>query len=289
VNPVCIYHSNCCDGWTAAWVVHRYFEGAVDLVPAQYGDPAPDLCRDRQVIVVDFSYKKDELVRLGDMSAGLLVLDHHKTAEEDLRRWSIDWPETNLPRLPKKGEILAFFDMDRSGASLAWDWFFPGKKKPQLIKHVEDRDLWKFRIEGSKTLHGVFTSYPYDIETWDKLEKACEDMTLKRRLLREGEAISRKHLMDVSAIIKATKRNMVIGGYPVLVCNVPPTMASDVGNVLASMQLFGATYFDDHTGKRIFSLRSKGDFDVAHIAKSYGGGGHRNAAGFTRSRGWEGD
>jgi len=27
-------------------------------------------------------------------------------------------------------------------------------------------------------------------------------------------------------------------------------------------------------------LRSKGDFDVAAIAQRYGGGGHRNAAGF---------
>lgn len=289
MKPVCIYHANCMDGFTAAWVVNQYFEGDVDLVPAQYGDPIPDLCRGRQTIVVDFSYKKDQLRDLGAIASGVLVLDHHKTAEEDLRQFSIEWPEGNQPRLPKEGELLAFFDMDRSGAGLAWDWFFRGKDRPAMINHVEDRDLWRFRIEGTRSLHGVFSSYPFDLETWDKLAAACEDGAKRRNMLREGDAIARKHLVDVRAVYNATKRRMVIGGYPVLVCNAPPGMASDLGGELAKVQLFGATYYDNDEGKRVFSLRSKGEFDVANIAKSYGGGGHRNAAGFTKPRGWEGD
>ncbi len=31
----------------------------------------------------------------------------------------------------------------------------------------------------------------------------------------------------------------------------------------------------------IYHLRSKGEFDVSEIAKGFGGGGHRNSAGFT--------
>lgn len=33
-------------------------------------------------------------------------------------------------------------------------------------------------------------------------------------------------------------------------------------------------------GKFQFSLRSRGDIDVSEIAKKFGGGGHKNAAGF---------
>ena len=40
------------------------------------------------------------------------------------------------------------------------------------------------------------------------------------------------------------------------------------------------SYFKTNSGKYKYSLRSKGDFDVSIIAKAFGGGGHKNAAGF---------
>jgi nanoRNase/pAp phosphatase (c-di-AMP/oligoRNAs hydrolase) len=53
---------------------------------------------------------------------------------------------------------------------------------------------------------------------------------------------------------------------------------------------FAACYYDK-PGARVFSLRSRGDdgMDVSAIAAIYGGGGHRNAAGFQAATGWEGD
>lgn len=288
MQPVCLYHANCIDGFTAAWVVNKFYEGNVDLIAVAYGDSIPQACRNRDVILVDFSFKRDRLHDLKHLAKSVLVLDHHKTAEEDLRAYAVDWPDVT-PAVPDDGQVMAIFDMDRSGAGLAWDWFFPKRPRPAIVKHVEDRDLWRFRIEGTRSLHGVFASYPFDLETWDKLAAACEDGAKRRNMLREGEAIARKHLMDVRSVYEATKRKMIIGGYPVMVCNAPPGMASDLGNLMAKMQLFGVTYFDTADGKRAFSLRSIGDFDVSAIAKDYGGGGHRNAAGFSRPKGWEGD
>jgi len=43
---------------------------------------------------------------------------------------------------------------------------------------------------------------------------------------------------------------------------------------------FGATYYQDSNMQIHFSLRSIGDYDVSKIAKQFGGGGHRNAAGY---------
>lgn len=74
-------------------------------------------------------------------------------------------------------------------------------------------------------------------------------------------------------------REFVIGGYAVPVANLPYTMASDAGHKLAESAPFGACYWDTPEG-RVFSLRSQGEFDVSEIAKQYGGGGHKNAAGF---------
>ena len=50
---------------------------------------------------------------------------------------------------------------------------------------------------------------------------------------------------------------------------------------MAESEPFAACYLDT-ADSRVFSLRSRreGGVDVAKIAESYGGGGHRNAAGF---------
>ena len=59
-TPLCIYHHNCADGFTAAWVVKKAF-GNVDFHPGKYNEPPPDVTG-RDVIIVDFSYKYDVLL-----------------------------------------------------------------------------------------------------------------------------------------------------------------------------------------------------------------------------------
>lgn len=273
---LCIYHGNCADGFGAAWAVrHAYGAENVEFHAGVYGDPPPDVSG-RGVILVDFSYKRPVLIEMAQRAKWLRIIDHHKTAAEDLRELHFE------PALDGCAvEIL--FDMERSGAGLAWDVLHPGVSRPALIDHIEDRDLWRFKLEGTREIQANLFSYPYDFDVWDRLMN-----TDPRELRREGAAIERKHVKDIAELLAVTKRPMRIGGYDVLVANLPYTLASDAGNALAKEAPFGATYYDT-AEHRIFSLRSIGDFDVSAIAKAYGGGGHRNAAGFRMPRGWEGD
>ncbi len=60
------------------------------------------------------------------------------------------------------------------------------------------------------------------------------------------------------------------------------TLISDVGHELAKGRPFGVTWFE-RDGQRVYSLRSvDGGLDVSEIAKSFGGGGHEHAAGFSK-------
>jgi nanoRNase/pAp phosphatase (c-di-AMP/oligoRNAs hydrolase) len=60
--------------------------------------------------------------------------------------------------------------------------------------------------------------------------------------------------------------------------------ASDAGNILSEGRAFAATYYDTDKS-RVFSLRSsKGGVDVGEVAKLFGGGGHKHAAGFSVPR-----
>lgn len=73
------------------------------------------------------------------------------------------------------------------------------------------------------------------------------------------------------------------------VANLPYTMSSDAGHLMTAGEPFAACYVDTPNG-RTFSLRSTDEgVDVSAVAQSFGGGGHRNAAGFSAPIGWEGD
>lgn len=296
-RPLCIYHGNCADGFGAAWVVNRHFKGEVDFHPGFYGADPPDVAG-RDVIMVDFSYKRPVLDAMAQSARSILILDHHKTAQEDLSgyfaplgpwRQHLDYIHLRAAQDHIEGKrpiVHAIFDMNRSGAGLAWDYFNPNVLRPSLIDHVEDRDLWRFNLDGSAELHAALMSYPLEFDLWN-------DWSLERDLFplkTEGVAITRKLKQDVAHILSVATRRMVIGGVDVPVANLPYMMASEAAGDMAENAPFAATYYDGATARH-FSLRSRGadGMDVAEIAKGYGGGGHRNAAGFQMPIGWEGD
>jgi oligoribonuclease NrnB/cAMP/cGMP phosphodiesterase (DHH superfamily) len=259
---ICIYHGNCADGFGAAWAVRKAL-GDIEFYAGKYQEPPPDVTG-KDVVLVDFSYKRPVLLEIAEKANSVLILDHHKTAAEDLG---------DLPT-----NVTTKFDMNRSGAMLAWEHFFPTEQPPALLLHIQDRDLWRFALENTRQIQANVFSYPYDFQVWDTLMATAPDI-----LAAEGDAIERKHFKDIRELLGVTSREMIIGGYRVPAANLPYTMSSDAGHELAKGKPFAACYMDTQKG-RVFSLRSNDDgVDVSEIAKQYGGGGHRNAAGFTVS------
>lgn len=263
-NPtkaLCIYHANCADGFGAAWAVRAALREGVEFHAAGYGSEPPAV-DGRTVYIVDFSYPRAVLIDMASRAQKIVVLDHHKTAQADLS------PE-GLPV-----NVTVHFDMQRSGARMAWDFFHP-EQAPALIQHIEDRDLWRFDLSCTREIQAALFSYPYDFAVWDDLMRASTE-----QLAMDGAAIERKHHKDVAELVSVTQRRMVIGGHDVPVANLPYTMSSDAGHLMAAGEPFAACYWDT-AENRVFSLRSTdAGLDVSEIAKQYGGGGHRNAAGF---------
>ena len=265
MKKLCIYHGNCADGFTAAWVVKKALGDDVDFHAGVHQNPPPDVT-DREVIIVDFSYKKDVLIGMAAKAKGILVLDHHKSAESDL----VDLPEN----------VTAIFDMNRSGAMMAWDYFFPNRSPSFLIKHVQDRDLWCFNIEGTKEFQINLFSYEYSFENWDMIDNICADDYKYRRFIDEGAAIGRKHMKDVRELINVAATRGAIRGYNVPILNAPYFYSSEAGHIMGENEPFAACYWDVPEG-RIYSLRSASSgVDVSTIASSFGGGGHKHASGF---------
>ncbi len=273
-NKLCIYHGNCLDGFGAAWAVHYALGENIAFYKGIHQQSPPDVTG-LDVFLVDFSYKKDVLEAMLKTAASITILDHHISAEED------------LCDLLNNGEINGLFDMNKSGAMLTWEWFKPEKQVPELIKHIQDRDLWLFKLESSREINAALASYPFDFEVWDKL--MADNSGELEMLKRDGEAIERKLQKDVKDLITSGVRRMTIASYDVPVLNATSAYVSDAGHIMSIGEPFAACYWD-HPDGRSFSLRSSNDgVDVAEVAKKYGGGGHKKAAGFTVGIGWEGE
>lgn len=275
-----ISHAHCPDGMTAAYIAHlRYPEAEILMMDHGMNPPYAEV-EGKDVLVLDFSWKREETIRLSKLANSFRVLDHHKTAEAEL-----------------DGLDFAVFDMNRSGAGLAWDYLF-GKDapaddwstweglpcfrvRPYWVDYVEDRDLWRFKHYESKAVNAFIMTHEYTLDGWKKMtETSLENAILK------GLAVS----LQVDHYVREAVKNAQHGvwndidlSYSVAILNVPYLNCSEIGNILAQDSDVSITWFERADGKTQFSLRSIGDIDVSVLAKRYGGGGHLNAAGFQLS------
>ena len=263
MKPLVIYHSPCQDGFTAAWAcwkVHPDWEYRA----AKHGESPTDV-EGRVVYMLDFSYKRPVILELAEKAETITIIDHHKTAEADL----VDFPDN----------VFVTFDMDKSGARLAWEYFHVGSTQvPDLVRYVEDRDLWKFQYPETKSFSAALFAEEYDFSTWTLWDQKIEQEGVSWAVV-SGDAIFRKAAKDTKELLQ-NKFRTIIGGTEVWTCNLPYTFSSDAGNLLAQGEPFGSTFYLDG-GFAYFSLRSTAEgVDVSEIAKQYGGGGHKHAAGF---------
>lgn len=302
---LCIYHADCADGLGAAWVVHKALGPEVEFVAAKYGQEPPS-CAGRDVLIVDFSYPLSVLRAMAAEARSVLVLDHHKTAQEDLHEiprqdlsWQ-SWLEYNADGDKNKANLAAIFDLDRSGAGIAWDYLSGVALRPRIINLIEDRDLWHFKF-GDETwaFHAVLMSYDITnlpamfklLNSWLELDwfkgnpKFAGGLGFDSHVLAEGRAILRANAQAVASAVAASRRTIRIASYVAPCANVPPAMASEAGHLLCDpkfedgtrekttesggwMLAFSATYYDGADGKRHFSLRSpEGGADVGQIAR----------------------
>ncbi len=155
VNTI-LYHGYCRDGFAAAWILKKKYPDA-EYIPVHHdGSPPPEGLEDKDVLIVDFAYDRPILLDLKEKTNSLIVLDHHADRAEEM-----------------EGLDFCVFDMEESGATLAWKYCFPQcpDMQPNLVRYARDRDLWRFELEDSKAINAAIMSYPTDFDTYDMLDQ----------------------------------------------------------------------------------------------------------------------
>lgn len=306
MKPLVIYHADCTDGFGAAFAAWLKFGNEAEYLPVNYKDvnSLPKYysklfrVRDKEVYILDFNFPRDVTDIIFKDAKRVVWLDHHKSAFE---MWTGLYVKNGIhiehDYDPDSVRPWVTLDDNKSGALLAWEFFHPGTEVPMLIRHIDDRDRWQFKLEGSKEIHATLASMkPWSFEQWKRefLPIGMSKVNLPFKytsLHQEGAAILRAQDAHIQQMLKQMRRcEITLMNHGIhfqhpdvfqgLALNTPMHM-SEVGHELANRSgTYGLVWYMDEDNRVKCSLRSNGDYDVSAIAKAFGGGGHKNAAGF---------
>jgi oligoribonuclease NrnB/cAMP/cGMP phosphodiesterase (DHH superfamily) len=254
-----IYHADCSDGFGAAYAAWKCLGKKAVYHAAKHGSTPPDVTG-KNVAILDFSYDNVTIKGMIEEADDLIVIDHHKSAMVELHDIS-----------------NTIFDMNHSGTILSWNFFHRGKEPPKFLLYIEDRDLWKWELPYSKEFAASFDMIPFEFEEFLKFE---DDSVFDDAVKRGSYILAYSKTVVKKVCEKAKPRKY--DGHDVLVVNSSHWM-SEIGARLSPDCDFAVIWFYDHEERNIkVSLRAFHDHvDVSEIAKRFGGGGHKKAAGFT--------
>lgn len=289
-----LYHAGCVDGFAAAWIVRKAYQspvpnspGEIEFIPVQYDQPLPLINPGSLVYILDFCYPPDVMEEIAEKAGSVILIDHHKSAIEAMlsRHDGNAWMNIF--------GAMPVLDMECCGAVLTWKYFFSELSIPLFLRYIQDRDLWTWELENSREFSAGLRMWPMEFETWDELigyeQLNDPGVDCVGRMIREGVVALRAQAQRVEVHMSRVFF-VTIGALDVPVVNASTDQSDICHEILKRYPEapFAACYFDvpseqnDGGKKRVWSLRSEDNrMDVSEIAKALGGGGHRNAAGFT--------
>lgn len=257
-----LYHAFCPDGFGAAYAAWKKFGKKAEYIPVSHQSLPPQNLEGKEVYIVDFSYPKEILKQIEIKAKSLTVIDHHVSAEEDV-----------------KSASNHVFDISHSGSVLTWKYLHPGTPTPKLLQYIEDTDIWKFKLTYSKEIMSVIALTNFNFSDWDNLAEKLEDKKGFEDCVEKGKVFLEQWNKIVENFASMAEE-VEFEGYKVLAINAPSIFKSDVGYLLNVRKPPFAIVWYYQRGHFNFSLRSDGSVDVSKIAQKYGGGGHKAAASF---------
>jgi uncharacterized protein len=272
-QTIAIYHKDCVDGTTSAAVLLKKFPGAKTF-PLGHGFEEHELTPildeaepGDEIYTVDCGLGAKEFLAKGYK---VTILDHHAGAKEE------------FSALAAENKHLTFiFDNDKSGASLAWAHFFPENPVPEVIKLVEDGDLWKQKY-GSVTKD--VTNYLFMLVNKPEEIISYFDGSLDD-IKKLGSVITKYLELRIDHAVKSTEPvDVDINGHKVPFYNITGDKSA-AGNLLAVERSKTVGLFSIDGQKLKISFRSLNEYapSALDLAKALGGGGHRNASGASMS------
>lgn len=308
---VVAYHYPCPDGIFGAFAAHLHFAHrgiAVRWAPLNITQPeqeridvvAASLTARDTLFIVDFTGGARFIAACCARAKRVVVLDHHKTGEEDLKS----------PALAALANLEAHFDMQQSGATMARDHFgvrelLANAADRDALLHlfalIEDNDLWRHALPDCKLFAAGFAELKLDLDArndngaiFARLRALDVNAVIElgRQVAAANEAVFAANLaavFEVEIPIAAADGGAATSFRTLAVRTERGDLRSELGNRLAALSASrglaaaGIVVYVDAglpDGVLKCSARSIGDVDTTSVSRAYGGGGHKNASSF---------
>ncbi len=270
-----IIHHLDLDGCCSAFLVYNHLKSKGEtefiFIETEYGRPIPEVKEGEDVWIVDFSYDQVTIEKWMTI-ANVTWVDHHKSALERFRSFCKFIPGLRV-------------DDDKSACALVWEYLYKSDI-PIFVDSISKVDVHaKEGGDDDRDFCLGLQSYIYEptskVWEWlldDAINEDTEYKDIYLSIIDEGATI-RDYIMREGVKYVANNGYWVInriGRNKCFVCNN--------GNILA-MKAYAPDadvwanfyYAPDIKWTVIFYSDT---VDVEELAKIFGGGGHRYAAGF---------
>lgn len=292
MQTVVMYHTRCFDGtMAAAAALKAITDGKLQcrlddgLIPINYNVSTPEeFFSDKETspyslasaqdaeefIFVDFCPKAATVEQLLERGHKVVILDHHKSAMID------------ISRMDDHENLTLRFDMAKSGAMMSWEHFHG--EAPKLVHHVQDRDLWQWKLDHTKEIIAWLSAWAQTNDPQSYLDAILKFEFCESDVIEVGQMLVQQMDTAVEKMASAYRyaefpifgRGIVVNAtaYPSEVCEYLYSR-HEVPFVVA--------YSATRGGQFALSFRSQNGaahaIDVTLLAAAFGGGGHENAAG----------
>ncbi len=280
----------------------EYLTPELHFLGWHYGDEIPDLSDYDKVIMCDVSFSKEVMAELfGDVGCEDFVwIDHHLRTINEVEDYIFD-----LQDVADIGAALpeGLRDTKFAACELTWEFFFPSEEMPEIVRLLGRYDCFGHKgtdeeqrvLEFQYGARSIITNY---VEAYDRLIKWSDNFV--EYILEAGKAIY-KHLyieaqqiytrafgIKLKRLFKTAieiKRQLESGtsmdNYNFLCVNHEKFNPVNFGIDYHKEGYDGFACFWFNGKNWQFSLyNDNGEVDCSEIAKQYGGGGHKGAAGF---------
>lgn len=272
----CFYHRSDLDGHCSGALIKLKYPQC-ETIGVNYGDTIRDTKIEpgEDVYVVDFRFPMEEMIELNNKYK-LHFIDHHKTAIDEAMAEGF---------LASGGQIL---DSKVAACELVWNYLYPDENVPYPVWMLSRYDTWEHELIGGDKYKDVLPfqygmrlnkdTTPDHTDLWFSIlycQKNVHDT------IEIGKTLQQYQESQDAKFAKSMAFEAEFEGYRAIVANKP----------FCGSKIFDSVYDPDkHDIMMLFGYKppqfkysiycNKPDIDVSEIAKKYGGGGHKGAAGF---------
>jgi len=271
------------DGKCAAAIAYKYYyhddylralqEGreqeSIECIGVNYNIPFPfnKITPQEAVIIVDYSLQKDgEFDALFRLTDNIIWIDHHKSA---LERFAY-----------LEDKLVGLRSVEKAGCELAWDYFYPDRKTPRVVELLGDYDTWKFKYgDDSKYLQlgiRLHNTKPSS-ENWLVW---LGDSFNPDNMVKDGKLVDTFRNNYNKSLMAGLGFYTEFEGHRGIACNQGSTSSQLFDSINENTYDLMLPFSFDGNQWTVSIYSKRPDIDCSEIAKKYGGGGHKGAAGF---------